>query len=226
MCGRFYLISTPAEVGALFSVAVRDNFPPRYNIYPTQPVAIIRQSERRTREYALVRWGFIPEWRKTPESKPLVNARSETVMEKPSFRSAYKRRRCLVPADGYYEWKTENRDKQPYCVRRSDKRLFAFAGIWETAVDISGGEIDTLALLTVEPAREMRSLHHREPVVIPPEDYARWLEADERDLDGITDLLTPGAAGCWNCYSVSKDVGSPRNDGPGLIEPIRASLFD
>lgn len=226
MCGRYYLKSPPADVAAHFNVDVRDNFPPRYNIAPTQPIAVIRQNERGKRSYALMRWGFIPEWKKTPETRPLINARSETVHEKPTFRNAFKRRRCLIPADGFFEWKTEGRGKQPYCVRREDESLYAFAGIWETAVDPSGGEIDTAAILTTEPNPEIRLLHHREGVVIPREDYARWLETDERDVAGLSGLLKPSPAGSWKYFAVSKNVGSPRNDGPDLIEPVKTSLFD
>lgn len=226
MCGRYYLKSPPAEVAAYFNVDVRDNFPPRYNIAPTQPIAVIHQNERRRRAYGLMRWGFIPEWRKEPETRPLINARSETAAEKPSFRSAFKRRRCLIPADGFYEWKTEGREKQPYCIRRADEALFAFAGLWETATDPDGGEMDTVAILTTAASADMKPLHHREPVVIPPEDYTRWLETDERDLRNLDDLLTPSSAGSWETFPVSKDVGNHRNDGPQLIERVRLSLFD
>lgn len=194
MPGRYFFISSPETVSGHFDVEIAAPFPPRYNIAPTLPVAIIRQSERRTREFALARWGFIPEWQKKPEVKPLINARSETVHEKPTFRNAYKRRRCLVPADGYYEWKAEGRVKQPYCVRREVESLYAFAGIWETAVDPSGGEIDTVAILTTEPNPEIKPLHHREGVVIPPDDYTRWLETDERDVAGLSGLLKPSPA--------------------------------
>lgn len=226
MCGRFYLKSPPAEVAELFDVDVRDNFPPRYNIAPTQPIAVILQNERRKRAYALVRWGFIPEWRKEPETRPLINARSETVAEKPTFRAAFKRRRCLIPAGGFFEWKSEGREKQPYCIRRADGALFAFAGVWETAMDPGGGEMDTAAILTIAAGEEMKPLHHREPVVIPPEDYSRWLETDERDAGELAGLLAPSPAGSWKIFPVSKAVGNHRNDGPELIERVRLSLFD
>jgi putative SOS response-associated peptidase YedK len=226
MCGRFYLKSPPAEVAATFNVDVRDNFPSRYNIAPTQPIAVIFNNERRKRAYGLMRWGFIPEWQKKPEVKPLINARSETVHEKPTFRNAFKRRRCLVPADGFYEWKTEGRAKQPYCVRRADESLYAFAGVWETAVDPGGGEIDTVAILTTAAGADLRSLHRREPVVVPPVAYTHWLESDERDAKQVDDLLRPGPGGTWEVFPVSRDVGNHRNDGPDLIEPVRLSLFD
>lgn len=228
MCGRYYLKSPPAEVATAFGVDVRDNFPPRYNICPTQPVAAIRQNETRKREYALMRWGFVPSWAKGEylanlAKRPLINARSETVLEKASFRNAFRRRRCLVPADGFYEWQaTPARGKQPYAIHRRRGGLAGFAGIWETAVDPDGGEIDTLAILTVNAGPDMRSLHSREPVVIAPESFRLWLEADERDASAIAGLLAPAPAGFWSAYPVSTAVNSPRNDGPELIEPLAA----
>ncbi len=221
MCGRYHLKSTPMEVGEFFDLDIRDNFPPRYNIAPTQPIAVICQNEMRKRDYALMRWGFIPEWQKAPSTRPLVNARAETIVEKPSFRSAYKRRRCLIPADGFYEWRSVDGAKQPYCIQRHDDALFAFAGIWETATDPDGGEIDTTAILTIASGTDLRTLHHREPVVIAPEHFSVWLEADERDIALLDDLLTPAPAGSWKYFAVSTAVGNVRHDGPELIKKVR-----
>ncbi len=223
MCGRYHLNSTPSEVSKHFDVDVRDNFPPRYNIAPTQPIATIRMSERRSREYALMRWGFIPSWAKGDYlqrlgAKPLINARVETVAEKPTFRSAYKRRRCLVPADGFYEWKGKAGDKQPFNITRGG--LFGFAGVWETAMDPDGGEIDTCAILTTVAGPDVKSLHSREPIVIAPAHYELWLTTDERDLDYLDDLLHAPPKGTWRHYPVSKDVGSPRNDKPELLKEV------
>ncbi len=218
MCGRYLLKSTPAEVGLLFDLDIRDNFPPRYNIAPTQPIAVICQNERRKRDYALMRWGFIPEWQKAPSARPLINARAETIVEKPSFRPAYKRRRCLIPADGFYEWRSGGGVKQPYCIQRHDDGLFAFAGIWETATDPDGGEIDTAAILTIARGSDLRALHHREPVVIAPKHFSAWLEADERDIAMLDDLLAPAPAGSWRYFAVSNAVNNVRHDGPVLID--------
>jgi putative SOS response-associated peptidase YedK len=223
MCGRYLLKSPPAELSDLFGIEVRDNFPPRYNICPSQPIAIICQNERRHRDYALARWGFIPSWQKKAPMRPLINARAETVLEKPSFRSAFKRRRCLIPADGFYEWRSGGGGaKQPFFIERSDHALFAFAGIWETACDPEGGEIDTAAILTTGSGADLRAIHAREPVVIAPEHFALWLEADERDVAMLDDLLTPAGAGSWSARAVSTAVNSPRHDGPELIEPLAA----
>ena len=227
MCGRYRLKAPPTEVGKLFDLDLRENFPPRYNIAPTQPIAVIRQSEMRNREFALVRWGFIPEWARGEHlqrmsAKPLINARAETAAEKPTFRSAFKRRRCLVPADGFYEWKSQPDDKQPFAIEREGGALFAFAGLWETVTDPGGGEIDTAAILTIAAGPDLKSLHTREPVVIAPEHYLLWLEGDERDLNLLDDMLATASAGSWHYYPVAKTVNSPRNDGPELIAPLAA----
>ena len=203
---------------------MRDNFPPRYNIAPTQPIAVIHMNERRARQYSLMRWGFIPSWAKPDylkrlASKPLINARGETVSEKPTFRSAFKRRRCLIPADGFFEWRAQGAAKSPYRIYRDG--VFGFAGVWETAVDPDGGEIDTVAILTVAAGKTLHELHHREPVVVDGANYERWLTADERDLAQLEDIVSPAADGAWQFHEVSRDVGSVRNDGPGLIEPLR-----
>lgn len=221
MCGRYFFVSSPVETAAHFGVDVRDNFPPRYNIAPTQPVALIRHGQDRGpgrggREYALARWGFIPGWARKVEGRPIINARAETAAEKPSFRSAFRRRRCLVPANGYYEWV----GKRVFCVRRPDEALFAFAGLWETLCDPDGGEIDTLAILTGAAGPDMAGLHARAPLVIPQADYASWLETDERDIAALARLLAPAPAGSWRAYEVSPAVGPVRNEGAALIEPL------
>jgi putative SOS response-associated peptidase YedK len=228
MCGRFYLKSAPSDVAAEFGVDVRDNFPPRYNICPTQPVGAIRIGERRRREYALMRWGFVPSWAKGEflanlAKRPLINARSETVLEKASFKNAYRRRRCLVPADGFYEWQARPaKSKQPFAIGKRKGGLIGLAGIWETAIDPDGGEIDTLAILTAPAGPDMAPLHSREPVVIAPESYKLWLEADERDAAALQGLLGAAPAGFWRAWPVSTEVNSPRHDGPHLIEPLAA----
>lgn len=223
MCGRYFLKSTPDQLTDTFGCDVRDNFPPRYNIAPTQPIAVIRQNERRQREYALVRWGFIPSWSRRVEGKPLINARAETVLEKPSFQSAYKRRRCLIPADGFYEWqRIAGEGNHPFAITRRDQSLFAFAGIWEALCDPDGGEIDTAAILTTATGPDLRKLHYREPIVIAPEHFTLWLEGDERDLALMAPLLAPAPKSSWAFHKVAPTVGNIRNDGPQLIEPDQA----
>ncbi|MDZ7628332.1 MAG: SOS response-associated peptidase [Parvularculaceae bacterium] len=231
MCGRYLFTSPPEAAREAFGADIRANFPPRWNIAPTQPIAIIRMSEKRARDFALARWGFIPSWAKKDYfdkvgTKPLINARGETVAEKPTFRSAFKRRRCLVPADGFYEWRTEKGARQPYLIRPAAGGLFAFGGLWETAHDPDGGEIDTAAILTIEAGPDVALLHHREPVVIQHKDYAAWLEADETESAIAQALLRPAPPGWWTFYPVSKAVNNARNEGEDLAREIgQRALF-
>lgn len=231
MCGRYLFTSPPEAAREAFGVDIRVNFPPRWNIAPTQPIAIIRLNEKRTREFALARWGFIPSWAKKDYlekagGRPLINARGETAAEKPTFRSAFKRRRCLVPADGFYEWRTENGARQPYLIRPAAGGLFAFAGLWETAHDPDGGEIDTAAILTCGAGPDVAPLHDREPVVIQPTDYRVWLEADETDAAAAQAMIAPAPAGRWTFHAVSKAVNNARNEGEILAREIgRRELF-
>ena len=174
MCGRFTLRVTPEQAREAFGYEAKPNFPPRYNIAPTQPVAIIREEQDRP-EFALVRWGLIPPWVKDLKAFPtLINARSEQAAEKPAFRNAIRRRRCLIPADGFYEWqKTPTGKKQPFLIERPDSRVFAFAGLWESWMDAEGNELDSAAILTTQANETLAPIHDRMPVVIDPENYGR-----------------------------------------------------
>jgi len=225
MCGRYLFTSPPEAARQVFDVDVRANFPPRWNIAPTQPIAIVRLNEKRAREFALVRWGFIPSWAKKDYfekvgTKPLINARGETALEKPTFRSAFKRRRCLAPADGFYEWRTEKGGRQPYLIQPATGALFAFAGLWETAHDPDGGEIDTAAILTVEAGPDVAALHNREPVVVPASNYSAWLDADETNVAAAQAMLTPAPQGFWTYRPVSKAVNNARNEGETLAAAL------
>lgn len=225
MCGRFLFTSPPQAVGAEFDVVVRENFPPRWNVAPTQPIAIVRMSDAHAREFALARWGFIPSWAKKDYfekvgTRPLINARGETVAEKPTFRSAFKRRRCLIPADGFYEWRTENGARQPYLIRPDEGGLFAFAGLWETAVDPDGGEIDTAAIITTEAGPDITPLHNREPVIIAKKDFDLWLDEDERRAGEARLLIKAPPKGFWTYHRVSKAVNNARNEGEALAKEI------
>lgn len=225
MCGRFLFTSPPEAVGRAFEVAIRDNFPPRWNIAPTQPIGIVGLNEKRAREFALVRWGFIPSWAKKDYleklgGKPLINARGESVADKPTFRSAFKRRRCLVPADGFYEWRTEKGGRQPYLIKPAAGGLFAFAGVWETAIDPDGGEIDTAAIITTESGPDIAPLHNREPAVIAREHYAQWLDADESSSPAARALIATPPKGFWKYHAVSKAVNNARDEGETLAREI------
>ncbi|MBI1391679.1 MAG: SOS response-associated peptidase [Alphaproteobacteria bacterium] len=240
MCGRFLLTSPPEAVARVFGVEVRDNFPPRWNIAPTQPVATIRVddgkliAERRPR-YALMRWGFIPSWAKADHllrlrSKPLINARAETAAEKPTFRAAWKRRRCLVPADGFYEWRRDESGRTPFRITPSERfgnnGLVGFGALWETAHDPDGGEIDTVAILTVAAGADVGALHHREPVVIAPHDYENWLMTEETSAGAMGEMVAPAPAGSWEIAEAPKDLNNARHEGSRLSgEKEQGELF-
>ena len=228
MCGRFTLTSTPDDVGRYFSMNVTDNFPPRYNIAPTQPIAIIRTAEVFVPSppplYQLVRWGLIPSWSGRANvdfsGSPLINARSETVLKKVSFRDSFRRRRCLVPANGFYEWQARGDQKQPYYCRPKDGGLFAFAAIWDTVLHSSGAEMDSAAILTTNAGPSMSRLHRREPVVISADNFSDWLGTHESDAQSLLPLLRAQGNRFWECAPVSRDVGNVRNDRPDLIQPV------
>lgn len=223
MCGRFLFISPPDIVRDLLDVDITTNFPPRWNVAPTQPIATVRTGLDHRREFALQRWGFIPSWAKKDwhermGGKPLINARGDGVATKPTFRHAFKRRRCLIPADGFYEWRTEKSARQPYLIKPVEGGLFCFGGIWETAVDPDGGEIDTAAIITTEAGGDIAHLHHREPVVIPSADFARWLEEDERSAEDALSLVHAAPKGYWTTHKVSTAVNNARNEGEALAK--------
>jgi putative SOS response-associated peptidase YedK len=225
MCGRYLHTSPPEAAARLFGIDIRENYPPRCNISPTQPIAAVIVNEQRERAFRLLRWGFIPSWAKKEYhekmgSKPLINARGETIAEKPVFRNAFKRRRCLIPADGFYEWKTEKDGKQPYLIQTREETLFAFAGVWETAVDPDGGEIDTAAIITFAAGADLKPLHSREPVVIETRDFDDWLDGDETRTKDAGKFIKAAPSGFWKFHAVSKAVNNARNEGEELGRAI------
>lgn len=224
MCGRYALTATPEEVQALFGYLNGEHFPPRYNIAPTQPVAIVRL-DAGTRRLALVRWGLVPAWVKDPRNFALlINARAESAAAKPAFRAAMRYRRCLFPASGFYEWRHgPGKVKQPYWIRPRDGSLVAFAGLWETWLDRDGGEIDTACILTTDANETVAVIHDRMPVVIAPADFDRWLNADDFRPKDVADLLSPAPASLFEAVSVSQRVNAAANDDPRLLEPVDAA---
>lgn len=221
MCGLYSLRKSPQETRALFGFAEAAAFPPRNPITPGQPIGIVRM-ENGQRHFALVRWGFIPGWAKSvPPGKPLINARAETVMEKPSFRNAFRRRRCLVPADGYYEWSGETGKKVPYFVTREREALFALAGLWEHWMAPDGSEIETAILMTVSPNRELAAIHDRMPVVIEAQDHETWLTGEP---EAAARLLRAAPDGSFTLQPTSlgrKAAEKPKppkpEEGPGQM---------
>jgi putative SOS response-associated peptidase YedK len=194
MCGLYNFSSAPEEVRNLLNYLERPEFPPRQHVAPSQPIAIVR-ADKGVRHFALVRWGFVPSWAKAIQpGKPLINARAETITEKPSFRNAIRRRRCLIPADGFYEWAGDvPGKKQPYYIQKRDRGLMAFAGIWEHWMAPDGSELETAAIITTEANALVATIHPRSPVVIAPKDFDTWLDCRSEDARDVMPLLRPQA---------------------------------
>jgi putative SOS response-associated peptidase YedK len=222
MCGRFTLATPEQDLVVQFNLPEIPELQPRYNIAPTQPVAAVRvPMPDGDRELVMLHWGLIPFWAKDPGlGARLINARSETVADKPAFRAAFRRRRCLVPADGFYEWQKQNGTKQPFFIRLQDGRPFAFAGLWERWQDQDGGVIESCTLLTTRPNELLQPLHNRMPVILHPHDYALWLDPEAQDIDALHRLLNPYPPGEMEAYPVSRYVNAPQNEGPDCILPL------
>jgi putative SOS response-associated peptidase YedK len=215
MCSRYSLTSPPEAVRAYFGYVNEAPFPPRYNIAPTQPVAIVRTAVNGDRELVLVRWGLIPSWVKDPATfATLINARAETASSKPSFRGAMRHHRCLVPANGFYEWTGAAGSRQPYLVRPVQGGPIAFAGIWEHWLGADGSEIETMAILTTSASRGLAWLHDRMPVILPPEAFDIWLDCRSGSARDVEALLLPARDGLLEAVAVSTLLNNPRNEGP------------
>jgi putative SOS response-associated peptidase YedK len=225
MCGRYAITSAPEAIRRLFRYAEQPNFPSRYNIAPTQPVPIVRMVNGE-RHFALVRWGLIPSWVKDPKTFTLlINARGESVTDKPAFRAAMRRRRCLFPADGFYEWKTEGSRKRPYFVRPESGGPIAFAGLWEVWTGPNGEEMETAAIVTTGANRKLSAIHHRAPVIVPPEAFDFWLDCDKVDAKTAAALIAPAPEALLKVYEVSPAVNRIANDSPALIDPHSADAI-
>jgi putative SOS response-associated peptidase YedK len=219
MCGRFVVRSSPEEIRRLLGYEETPNFPPRYNVAPTQPIAIVRM-ERGKRRFALARWGLIPSWVKDPKQfSLLINARAEGITQKASYRAAMLRRRCLVPTDGFYEWQKTPRGKRPFYVHARGGGPMAFAGLWETWMDPTGGEIDTAAIVTCPANAVLAPIHDRMPVVLAPEQFDAWLDTEHVSAEDAAGLLQPAAEDALEAYEISMRVNDHRNEGAELIEP-------
>jgi putative SOS response-associated peptidase YedK len=220
MCGRYAITSAPEAIRALFGYLEQPNFPARYNVAPTQPVPIVRLSEG-ARSFALVRWGLIPSWVKDPRAfSLLINARGESVIERPAFRYAMQRRRCLFPADGFYEWRQEGTSKRPYFVRPRAGGPIAFAGLWETWMGPNGEEMETAAIVTTRANRTLGAIHERLPVIIAPEAFDFWLDCRKVDAETAAALIVPATDDLMEAHEVSPAVNKVANDSPELIEPV------
>jgi putative SOS response-associated peptidase YedK len=220
MCGRFVITSPPEALRRIFGYFEQPNFPPRHNIAPTQPVPVV-VLEHGARHFRLMRWGLIPYWVKDPRQFALlINARSETVVEKPAFKNAIRRRRCLIPADGYYEWQAVGGRKRPFFIYRRDRQPFAFAGLAETWMGPNGEELDTVAIATSPASRDLSALHPRVPVAIGTQDFERWLDCRDDSAEPVMGLLAPPEVGTFAWHEVSTRVNHADNDDAQLVLPI------
>jgi putative SOS response-associated peptidase YedK len=234
MCGRYALTSAPEALKALFGYAETPNFPPRYNIAPTQPVAIVRTARgtdgAARRQFALARWGFLPGFVKDVGDFPLlINARSETAIDKPSFRAAMKRRRCLIPADAYYEWLKLGAGRKivrkPYLFRRADGQPMGLAGLWETYAGADGAEIDTACILTTHANAATCAVHDRMPAVLEAKDFSAWLDCDGVAASEAATLLRPARDDALVFFEIGAAINKALSEGPQLQEPRAGTRF-
>ncbi len=225
MCGRFTLRTPPSAVQTLFSTSAPPAVTPRYNIAPTQRAAVVRR-EGGDRHVALARWGLTPSWAKDLKSAArMINARSETVATKPAFRAAFKKRRCLVPADGYFEWKKVGKEKTPIYFTRDDDSLMALAGLWETwqdPEDPDAAAVESFTILTTAANKIAENIHDRMPVIIDTDDFDLWLDPAAASEDDLQQLFQPYDAGAMKKTTVSSHVNKVANDDPQCIEPADA----
>lgn len=224
MCGRYTLRVSPAELAEIFAVLNSIEWEPRFNIAPTQMVPTVRPVlEGSGRELALVKWGLLPHWADDPKiAAGLINARAESVATKPAFRSALRTKRCLVPADGFYEWQVVpgQKAKQPFLITVKDQPVFAFAGLWEHWTSPEGQRLDTCTIITTDANEIMRPVHDRMPVILDRDDYDCWLDRQREDPQDVLPLLKPFPAERMQLTPVGTLVNSTRNDRPELVQPL------
>ena len=222
MCGRFARIVSSRKLREKYRLKEVPQLDDRYNIAPTQPVAAVRATDG-DRELVLLRWGLIPSWSKDAKiGYKLINARAETVAEKPSFRSAFKQRRCLIPASGYFEWQKQGTGrKQPFFISPRDGELFSFAGLWECWHDPQGEPVETCTILTTTANEVMQPIHDRMPVILGPSAEEQWLDS-RASADALRSLLVPYTSAGMEARPVGLWVNNPKNDGPKCLEAVGA----
>lgn len=227
MCGRFALKAKEEELARKFLArhlkdTLGDDFKPRYNIAPSQPVLAIRDSKsRRERVAEWFTWGLVPSWAKDPRiAYKMINARSETAARKPAFRKAFQRRRCLIPASGFFEWKRDGKRKQPFYITARDESPLAFAGLWEVWEHADGSAILSTSILTTGPNAVMEPIHDRMPVILTEEAFDRWLDRDNEESASLQELLKPCDPDLLTAWPVSTVVNSPRNDSPLNLQRV------
>jgi len=222
MCGRFTLTVNPADLEDTFSnYRFPAKFAPRFNIAPTQPVLVIPNNDKYTADFFV--WGLIPMWAKDPAiGNRLINARAETLAEKPAFRGSYRHKRCLILADGFYEWKSlaGKKTKTPYFIHMQDRRIFAMAGLWDHWEGPEGSSVNTCTIITTSPNELMGSIHDRMPVILHTRDFAKWLDPAPQTPENLQPLLKPYPADEMSAYAVSTLVNKATNDLPELVVPV------
>lgn len=225
MCGRFTQFHSAKAIANAFQLPAVPELAPHYNIAPTQKIAAILQpAPNAERQFRFFRWGLIPSWSKDSAiGAKLINARAETVAEKPSFRSAFRHRRCLIPADGFYEWQRQERQKQPFYFHLQEHQPFAFAGLWEQWQSPDGEEVETCTILTTTANDLLEPIHDRMPVILPPEDYNTWLDPELQTASQLQSLLCPYPADQMIAYPVSRAVNRTSFDDPDCIQPLTES---
>lgn len=223
MCGRYRLSRRKQLIEEYFgSVSEGVDWEPRYNVVPTQSVPVIRQNATKpVRELSLMRWGLVPSWAKDASvAASMINARSETARTKPAFSEAIRKRRCLIPADGFYEWKRTGSSKQPYCFELSQGKLFAFAGLWDSWRDPAGGWLTSCSILTTTPNAVTSPVHDRMPVILDIASYDLWLDPGFRNVDGVCELLKPSDADQMRAYPVGNRINNVTNDDEECARPV------
>jgi putative SOS response-associated peptidase YedK len=224
MCGRFLLMTPREALERWFNFDDGPELEARYNVAPSQPIPVVRMAASGKRECVLVRWGLVPSWAKDLRfGTHTMNARGETLLEKPAFRTAFRRRRCLVPADGFYEWKTTGKKKQPHVIRPADGNPLAFAGLWEHWQGAGGQEIESATIITTSANELLKPLHERMPVILTPDHFALWLDPQQKAED-LQRLLTPYPDALLTLYAVSTWVSDARHEGERCLAP-EAELF-
>ena len=222
VCGRFTLTIDPGELQDLYpDLVIKGDLTPRYNIAPTQPLAVLPNTGDNSLDYYV--WGLIPSWAKDPSiGSRMINARSETLSEKPSFRTAFRRRRCLIFADGFYEWQLADngKSKQPVYIHLNDKKPFAFAGLWEMWFAPDGSEVRSCTIITTQPNDLIKKIHNRMPVILAKENMSGWIDPNEKTPDELMKYLVSYPADKMKAFPVSRYVNSPNNDSPECIKPL------
>lgn len=224
MCGRYTLTASAEDLAGWFgTTGPLPELVPSYNIAPTQEVPVVGVDGEGERRLRLLKWGLVPSWANDPEiGARMINARAESVADKPAYRAAFKRRRCLIPADGFYEWQKQNGGpKQPFHVKMENGEPFAFAGLWESWQ----GEEETVrscAIITTDANEMLGEIHDRMPVILSPDSYGTWLDPELQDADKLLPLLQPCPPGEMEVYPVSRTVNSPANDEPSCVEPLQS----